>query len=90
MRHQQSFNFFRFFVNFWRLSDVSGRKDFLGELEAERLAVTGRNFFFPLSQEETFLKAIEKNAFFIIYKSLVTKYQIWHSWAMVILLFFSE
>ena len=36
---------------------------------------------------ETFLEAMQKSLYFIIY-NLVTKYQIWHSWAVVILFFF--
>ena len=39
----------------------------LGGLDAEKLAVTGEKSFLPLSQEEKFLEAIEKNPYFVIH-----------------------
>ena len=42
----------------------------------------------PLSQEGKVLEATEENPYFVMHKSLVTMYQIWHSWATVTLRFF--
>ena len=54
--HQQQYDFFLVFADFWTLAELREIK--IGRLEAEELAVWGEGF--QLSQKERFLKPIKK------------------------------
>ena len=64
--HQQSYHFFLTFVDFWLLSNNSGKPK-LVDLKQKKLAVTGDFFFFRLSQKKIFLEPMEKILYVVNY-----------------------
>ena len=61
--HQEPYNFFSIFFDFWTLSDNSGIPK---SVDSKPKISCNRVIFFPLLRQERFLEPIEKNPFFAI------------------------